>query len=283
MMKACGYCGRENEDIAAFCAECGTAFREQLPHEETSPHLPLAQRLRELNAWSATVILLAYLAAQAVCVILVVGVISLKAQGSYSVTSFKNVRHTATPIISVLIPVAGGIATILVARILVRPVLRDTSAIGAAWVRGPWTNILKGILVGLFVAACFYTMSNFMGVVMQPRPSLEHTSPSSGFSQMLYGVVTILFAPFSEEILFRGVLYGGYRKSFGAFGAAALTTGLFCLLHLPHAFLLLSLAAGSLATLAARLWSGAVGPAIGLHAGYNAWFFALAVYMQHAA
>ena len=97
----------------------------------------------------------------------------------------------------------------------------------------------------------------------------------------------MLLVPFLEEVLFRGVLYGGYRRSFGAFWATALTTGFFCLLHLPQVVdsvtNLIATLAVSLAALAARLSSGAVGPAIGVHAGYNILIFGLTLARQHAS
>jgi membrane protease YdiL (CAAX protease family) len=290
-MKACGYCGRENEDNAAFCAECGTGFEAEIPSERRIPALPFAKRLRELNAWSATAILLTSLLAQVICVILVglVVVLYRKATGSNPADRFESALSTAMPIILVLIPISSGIATILVARSLVRSSLRDTSAIGAAWVRGHWLNIIKGFIIGLFLGACIYTMIKFLGVPVQSRhiDHLGRMMATPGLWQILNGVSVMLLAPFTEEILFRGVLYGGYRKSFGAFGAAVLTTGLFCMLHLPqvahYTAMLIGVVVASLAELAARLSSGAVGPAIGVHAGYNTFLFALALLRQHTA
>jgi uncharacterized membrane protein YvbJ len=107
MMKACGYCGRENDDSAAFCAECGTAFEENVPSEPRIPALPLAKRLHELNAWSATAILLTFLSVEVVCAILaaMVVVLSLQAQGTYSPDRFGSALRAAMamPIMSVLI------------------------------------------------------------------------------------------------------------------------------------------------------------------------------------
>jgi len=289
-MKACRYCGRENEDGAVFCAECGTAYNESLSPEEGIPALPLAKRLHELNAWSATAILLAYLVASVICVVLVglIASLSLKGQGSYPGGSFESALQSARPVNSILIPLSSGIAMILVARILVRSSLRDTSAIGAAWVGGPWRNIIKGLAVGLFIAASSYTICMLLSPLQfRQFIHLERMLGIPGLFQVLNGVTIIVIGPFSEEILFRGVLYGGYRKSLGAIGAAVLTTGLFCLVHFPqvvhYPLLLLGLVADSLAALALRLSSGAVGPAIGVHAGYNTWFFSLALFRQYVA
>ena len=73
--------------------------------------------------------------------------------------------------------------------------------------------------------------------------------------------------------MFRGILYGGYRKSLGAAAAAALTTFIFVLLHITELVHepLATFAIGGLALLALwrRLCSNAIGPAIAVHVGYN--------------
>src|SRR5689334_11800087 len=52
-----------------------------------------------------------------------------------------------------------------------------------------------------------------------------------GLSQIVW-LIALLIAPAIEELLFRGVLYGGYRKSFGPLAAGTLTTFIFVLLHI---------------------------------------------------
>jgi membrane protease YdiL (CAAX protease family) len=291
-MKACNYCGRENEDLVAFCKECGTKFEVETPPKLKVAALPLSKRLRELNAWSATALLLTFFAVDVVftIVVAIITVFSLHAQGS-SPERFRSEAHAvmAMPITAVLIQVTKGLATILVARVLVRSSLTDSSPNGAAWVRGRWLNIIQGLVIGVVIAACLYFLNKLSGVRVHPRhiSPLQEMVAIPGLSRVLCGAIVMLFAPFTEEILFRGVLYGGYRKSFGALWAAALTTGLFCLLHLPQivyvATNLSGVVAMSLAALAARLRSGAIGPAIGVHVGYNTWIFALTLLRQYAA
>ena len=247
--------------------------------------MPLSIRLRKLNAWSATALLLMFLGVEVVIavVIAIVIVFSLHAQGSYSHERFGSEAHAlkALPITAVLILVARGTATILVARLLGRSFLTDGNPNGAAWVRGRWLNIIQGLVVGLVIAASLFFLNKLLGVRVPPRDisPFQEMVAIPGLSRALCGAIVMLLAPFTEEILFRGVLYGGYRKSFGAFRAAMLTTALFCLLHLPQivhvATNLFGIVAMSLAALAARLRSGAIGPAIGVHVGYNIWIFTL--------
>jgi membrane protease YdiL (CAAX protease family) len=95
-----------------------------------------------------------------------------------------------------------------------------------------------------------------------------------GLPGIVWDMVAVLLAPPVEEILFRGVLYGGYRKSFGPGWAAILTTAIFVLMHLPNIMrfppAIVGLTALAIAALYCRLRSKAIGPAIAVHVGYNA-------------
>jgi uncharacterized membrane protein YvbJ len=50
-MKECTYCGRENEDHAVSCRECGTdSFKDDLPKEtDTLPELDAQEHLVTLT------------------------------------------------------------------------------------------------------------------------------------------------------------------------------------------------------------------------------------------
>src|SRR2546428_1573013 len=63
--KICDYCGKESEVDALLCAECGTAF-PSVEGDTGAPSEPasLAAKRPALGAKLATMILLAYLAAQ---------------------------------------------------------------------------------------------------------------------------------------------------------------------------------------------------------------------------
>jgi membrane protease YdiL (CAAX protease family) len=89
----------------------------------------------------------------------------------------------------------------------------------------------------------------------------------------MWAILAIGVAPPTEELLFRGVLYAGFARSWGARAAAVVTTALFVALHAPEIrgywpgwMVIASL--GALA-LRARLRTGSLAPAIALHVGYN--------------
>jgi membrane protease YdiL (CAAX protease family) len=94
-----------------------------------------------------------------------------------------------------------------------------------------------------------------------------------GVSQLVWIMLALVLAPPIEELLFRGVLYGGYRKSFGASTAAVLTTGIFVVLHLTETIhfppATISVTGLAVAALWFRLRTAAIGPAVTVHFGYN--------------
>src|ERR1051325_5350742 len=77
LMKACGYCGRENDDQSAHCLECGTLLA---PINDGSDQTALAPTERRLDARYATFILFLYLGVQ-IGVGMVVGIAAIAIAG----------------------------------------------------------------------------------------------------------------------------------------------------------------------------------------------------------
>ena len=158
---------------------------------------------------------------------------------------------------------------------LIREHLGDASAFGAAWVYGRLKDCVQGLGVGvlvglgsLLVAALFVDL----GFKFNPGP-FSKLATTPGFPQVAFIACALFLAPPVEELLFRGVLYGGYRRSFGPARAAALTTAIFVLLHFGEIIHMLPAAFGitgmALAALWFRLRTAAIGPAVAVHFGYN--------------
>jgi membrane protease YdiL (CAAX protease family) len=137
-----------------------------------------------------------------------------------------------------------------------------------------WQKIASGLFIGILIGWSFVVAS-----LESRRPKvrsgpLARIAMMPGLPQIILVLVALLLAPPIEELLFRGVLYGGYRKSFGHVWAAALSAGIFVLLpiteviHFP--FAMIGLAGLALTALWCRLNWSAIGPAIGVHFGYNA-------------
>jgi membrane protease YdiL (CAAX protease family) len=92
--------------------------------------------------------------------------------------------------------------------------------------------------IGLAFAAygCFFLFLIFYALVVNPEPQEiidEIRAEEETAKVVALGVLVILAAPVSEEIFFRGFLFGGLRGRM-SFWAAAIVSGLlFGLVHLP--------------------------------------------------
>lgn len=50
-MKRCSYCGRENQDVASHCYECGTSLAIPVDVTESGPRSPLASCVTWVIVW----------------------------------------------------------------------------------------------------------------------------------------------------------------------------------------------------------------------------------------
>jgi len=233
---------------------------------------------RDLNAVSATIILFGYLIAPALCIlwIAVIAILVTRLQGIHANDQILRVIHDIMPAISILTPFISGGAAVLISLWLIPKSLKDTSPNGAAWVRGSWRAIAEGFVIGVILGAVATVMSKAMThhVDYRDMSPVVQMLLRPGLLQVLSAVSIVLCGPPAEEIVFRGVLFGGYRKSFGPIWATLLTTLLFLALHLPKVLYYMPALAGasgaSLAALWCRLRSGDIGHAVALDVGYNA-------------
>jgi membrane protease YdiL (CAAX protease family) len=288
-MKPCNNCGRENEEVLLACLGCGATFdppviQIQPPTISLPPLFPLEKRV--LNGGFATLLLGVYLAAQVgggIIMGVVASILALAKGDSIDPDAMTTAIRGLMPMTVLVTLIFGGIAVVWTAVALRFP-LKDTNPTGPAWVRGSWRAIAKGIgigiLVGLSTVAFALLLPN--DISKEELGPLTQMGMTEGFSQIAWVITALLLAPFSEELLFRGILYAGYRKSLGPIAAVLLTTFIFVLLHITE-LIHEPLASGgiialALATLWWRLRSAAIGPAIAVHFGYNAVIVATTLY-----
>jgi membrane protease YdiL (CAAX protease family) len=92
-------------------------------------------------------------------------------------------------------------------------------------------------------------------------------------SQALSVISIVFLAPPIEELLFRGIMFGGYRKSFGTTRASVLTTLIFVAMHfdrfIRYPIAIFGITSLALAALVMRTRTNAIGPSISVHFGYN--------------
>jgi uncharacterized protein len=301
-MKSCDYCGKENEDVPVFCIGCGTLLEPPVippippialsepaisaseppvifaepPFAilEVPPLLPPAPRV--LNGGFATAIFGIYLGGQFLAGIMIgfTGRFLTEIQRATGTVSVAETLRQMMPFTIFLTMLLGGAALFLSAFGFDIP-LRDASSTGAAWVRGRWRDIALGFGMGILVAALWAVLLTYLSQTRGHEGAypLVHLSKMPVISQILWATGIVLLAPPIEELLFRGIIYGGYRKSLGALWACALTTVLFVVMHLDRLFseptALFGIATLALAALFMRVRTNAIGPCISVHFGYN--------------
>lgn len=275
----CSYCGRANPPVAINCSSCGLALP---PDVEDSPHPTLATAAdlkpanlgskRTLNAGVATVVFICAFVCCALVEILVAFVIgAYGASNGFTYQKFAILLNSSIALVQPIILLAS---VIFISWKIIPGHLKDVEPTGAAWVPGSTKAITKGLLFGLGWGACLILLYKYFSPSILPSQVGTRTKilNSTGFLPFLGAAGLVLFAPPSEELLFRGVMYGGFRKSFGPAIAAIVTTFIFVLLHLGEAHSFLAKASITLFALAAiwlRLRYRAIGPSIALHIGYN--------------
>ena len=281
-MKNCDYCGKANEEGSLLCLGCGSPLPspQAAGSQKAAETSSTASEAPGLNARRATTILAVVLGVQLIAglLVMIIGIVAFKAQG-HELGDTKQLRRptrTMAEPIAALATVSGGLAMLFMSRSLIREQLSDASPTGAAWFIGSSKQIAQGVGIGVLTGVCYAVAAILWMAIFGP-----HRKPAAIPVLLLWlGVFTALvLAPLAEEPLFRGLLYGGYRRSFGPLSAAILTTVIFCIMHVGQMIQFPPVMVGTVGVALAALWfrlrSAAIGPAIAVHFGYNATVLAL--------
>ncbi len=135
---------------------------------------------------------------------------------------------------------------------------------------------LRQVLLWTLVLALFVVLFDLLGRWLE-RPEIPQfmrdilQNPGSLSTQVMLWLAVVIGAPFLEEILFRGFLLEGLRRTrLGGLGAVAVSSVLFGIIHTQYDLFDMSavLALGTILGLS-RLYSGSTWLPIGLHAAHN--------------
>lgn len=243
----------------------------------------------QLTASSASAIFLSYLVVQAGSA-LAVGMSAAAVGGILASLNGKNVRDPRvlsgivlqSQSLSVTAGIVfGAIAMIILSVRFVPSALKSAEPTGAAWRVGSARMLGVGLVVGITISVFNVLWSLLMRFALMTATATPLTAATPlvamgmtrGPSQIMFAMIALLFAPITEELLFRGILYGGFRKSFGPITAAVFVTAMFVICHyytlkaFPPAALGLALLAS--ASLWLRLRTGSLGPSIAAHTAFN--------------
>jgi hypothetical protein len=144
------------------------------------------------------------------------------------------------------------------------------------WPTLRWRRMTPGKTLGCLVGGALLTAAIALLPPLLPDANqfpLENLF-SSRAAAYAVGAFAILVAPFMEEIIFRGILFGIFESQVGLRFAILITAILFGGLHVPeywgawnHMFLIFLV---GLVFSLARGMSGSLAPSVFLHMGYNA-------------
>ena len=156
------------------------------------------------------------------------------------------------------------------------------------WVMLRWRRITAGKMLACLAGGTLLTI-----VIAVLPPVLPDTNQfplenlfNSRAAAYAIGAFAVLVAPFMEELIFRGILFGIFEAQVGLRFAIVITALLFGGLHVPEYWgawnhMLLIFFVGLVFSLA-RGRSGSLAPSVFLHVGYNAsMMIALFVSTQH--
>ncbi len=103
---------------------------------------------------------------------------------------------------------------------------------------------------------------------------MAQMSSSPGWPRLAWALLALLLAPWIEEFIFRGLLYGAISERVGALRAGTWVAVLFSIAHLPETLhfppAILAIAALAVTLSVARWRSGGLLAPVAIHCGYNA-------------
>jgi uncharacterized protein len=172
-------------------------------------------------------------------------------------------------VIQVLAIIPAHLVTIALAWLVVTRFRRQPFFESLGWKPGGfrWWHYIA-ILVGFFVVVAVV-----QSIVPEQENELIRILKSSRTAVYIVAILATFSAPIVEEVVYRGVLFSAFQRTFGAAGAFFLVTALFAIVHVPQympsystIFLLTLL---SLTLTAIRMYTGNLLPCVILHTLFN--------------
>jgi membrane protease YdiL (CAAX protease family) len=128
-------------------------------------------------------------------------------------------------------------------------------------------GVAGGLLLGAFAHGYLVVLHHIPAADEILRKSAEQAAKIFALKQS-YFVMAVLFAPFAEEYLFRGLLYRALDREWGGWQAVVGSAAFFALYHDPLSWLPVGLLGATNALLFKK--TGRLAPAVVLHMVYNA-------------
>jgi membrane protease YdiL (CAAX protease family) len=134
----------------------------------------------------------------------------------------------------------------------------------------PFPAILGGLLAG--VGLYFCTLALLWWKPSPPTP-LDEMFKTSSHVRLMFSLTSVACAPFVEELLYRGLIWCAYERTWGRVAATAASTVTFVLVHLSQykgsAVAIVIIGALGLMCATARAWADSLSAAYSVHLAYN--------------
>lgn len=138
--------------------------------------------------------------------------------------------------------------------------------------RGVKRGVLWLAAFGIMTAVCFaaFYMAN-----INPFKLIRANLPSNGLDVVFFFLIAGVLGPVAEELFFRGIIYGFFRR-WGVIAAILLSTAVFALLHSTSGFPLTQIVGGVVFSIAYEIEKNLMVP-ITIHVLGNSAIFALSM------
>jgi membrane protease YdiL (CAAX protease family) len=152
------------------------------------------------------------------------------------------------------------------------------------WAAAPLGPCAAGVAIGGSLSVIYLVglVARFPPYPEQPLGPFVDAAMTAGLPRLLWGILAVCVAPAVEEFVFRGVLYGGFSRSWGPVSAGVLVTVLFVATHTLYALTywpaVIAITSVGVGALLMRVWTASLLPAVLLHATYNS-LLVVAVYV----
>ena len=154
----------------------------------------------------------------------------------------------------------------LSARLLFRRRDRDWSLVGIAIPRRTVSSVLLFFPLAFVVAYVGFAITQLLGLTGTTEIDTDHRS--QGY-RLLIAFATIVIAPWTEELAFRGYLYSTLSVRFGFWAGALASSIAWSALHLAPG-VLIPFAGVGVVLCWLRRRTGSILPGVGLHGSWNA-------------